>query len=188
MKWIDSIANNLIFPLVISVLTPVFTLVGSKLSSGDWLTWLNKIPLWGYVCFFGILLTWILFVCVFKRVRNLREKNLPHIPFVPPNRQYIDIGRLNHKKVSWILKIPAFWSATPLTEENINPDKIEVGTPPRCPKCDTEIEETETFWRKKKWACLRCGFKTKNDMSYCHEAVRAKKIAQSEWRSEYKKK
>jgi len=39
-----------------------------------------------------------------------------------------------------------------------------VETPPRCPKCETELEETRSFWGGYIWKCVNCGFKKETEI------------------------
>jgi hypothetical protein len=59
----------------------------------------------------------------------------------------------------------------------VDSTRIEVDTPPRSPQCETELEETETFFGNFRGPVLRCRFVVKNEMSYHREAVRVEKLA-----------
>ena len=101
--------------------------------------------------------------------------------YVSPRWGYTTVGTLNYKGVVWKTRIPSLAPWEDLTPARARASRVDIETPPRCPKCDTELEEQETFVGKYRWTCLRCGFSTKNDMSYYHESVRAETLAQSEW-------
>ena len=106
--------------------------------------------------------------------------------FSVPRWGYTVVGTLTYKKVVWRVQIPSPppWEALTLSEARSA--RVDIDTPPRCPKCDTELEETETFFGSYRWTCLRCGFATKNEMSFYREAVRAEKLAQSWWEKDPK--
>jgi ribosomal protein L37AE/L43A len=61
------------------------------------------------------------------------------------------------------------------------PHDLDIDTPPRCPKCETEIEQTRSFWGGYVWKCVKCGFQKRNRESYYREGERAEKIARREF-------
>ncbi len=77
---------------------------------------------------------------------------------------------------------PAPWDT--LTKSKAQSSRVDIELPPHCPKCDTELEETETFFGNNLWKCIRCGFSCKNKLSFYREALRAEKLAQSSWEKE----
>lgn len=188
-KTRDSFLDKVVWPLLVLALTPAFTLVGSKVQSGDWLTWLNVIPSGVYTIFFTLVGIWLIAGFTIRRIRRLKERNLPSLPsvFTVPQWGYTTVGKLQYKNVVWRVQIPspAPWDGG-LTFSEAHSSRVDIDTPPHCPKCDTELEETETFFGNYRWTCLRCGFTSKNEMSFYHEAARAEKIAQSSWEKEPK--
>jgi hypothetical protein len=182
-KTIETFLEKVAWPLLFAAILPMFTLFGSKLQSGDWLTWLKRVPSWGYIAFSGLTLGWLALAPVVRRFHHLRERNLPASPgfFTIPHWGYVTVGTLAHKNVIWRVQIPAPPPWETLTLAEARSARVDVETPPRCPKCDTALEETETFFGNFRWSCLRCGFFTKNNMSYYREALRAEKLAESCW-------
>lgn len=63
----------------------------------------------------------------------------------------------------------------------VNPSTIEANTPPRCPKCKTELEEESSFWGGYVWRCVQCGYKKRNRKNFYTESDRATRIAKREW-------
>lgn len=182
----DQFLDKVVWPLMLLALTPAVTLIGSKVQSGDWLTWLNVIPSWAYTSFFSIVGIWFIGSVIARRLKTLKERNLPSLPlaFTIPQWGYTRVGTLNYKRVVWRVRVP---SPAPWQNFSKNDVRVDIETPPHCPKCDTEIEEAETFFGGKRWLCICCGYATKNSISFYHEAVRAEKIAQSWWEEESKK-
>jgi ribosomal protein S27AE len=178
-----SFPEKVLWPLVVLALTPSATLLGSKLQSGDWLSWMKKLPSWAYWAFFVVVLGFLLLGAIVRRRAHLRRKNLPFLlPIVvSPRWGYTIVGTLGYKGVVWRTRIPSLAPWEELTLARAQASRVDIETPPRCPKCDTELEEHETFFGNYRWLCLRCGFSAKNEMSYYHEAVRAETIGQSEW-------
>jgi tRNA(Ile2) C34 agmatinyltransferase TiaS len=39
---------------------------------------------------------------------------------------------------------------------------VRVRTPPKCPDCRTELEESQGFFGRYCWKCVKCDFKKKN--------------------------
>lgn len=187
-KTAESFLDKVGWPLLVLALGPTVTLIGSKIQAGDWLAWLKMIPSWGYTYFFAVTAAWILLGPIVRRVRHLRQRNLPSIPaiFTVPRWGYVTVGTLNYRDVVWRVRIPAPPPWEGLSHREAKAARVDVETPPHCPKCDTELEQTETFFGNYRWSCLRCDFSTKNKLSYFHESMRAEKIAQSWWEKEPK--
>lgn len=177
----ESFLDKVVWPLLVLGLTPTVTLLGSKVQSGNWLSWMQAIPSWAYGTFFASVMVWVAVGVIIRRVKHLKERNLPKVIRTISGWGYVTVGKLTHRDVVWLYRIPAPPSWASLTIDTARNSRVSVATPPRCPKCDTELEETETFLGRYRWACLRCGFTRKNGMSYYHEAVRGEKLAQSEW-------
>jgi len=57
---------------------------------------------------------------------------------------------------------------------------FDIVTPPRCPRCKTELEQKQGFWGGYRWKCVQCGFKKWKRHSYYQEADRALKILRHE--------
>ena len=184
----ETFLNKVVWPFLVLALTPTVTLIGSKVQSGDWLTWLKAIPSWIYTAFFGTIAFWVIIGFIVRRVHHLRQRNLPSIPsiFTIPRWGYVTVGTLTYKDVTWRVQVtaPPPWEVLSLS--TAREKNVSIETPPRCPKCDTELEEAETFFGNYRWTCVRCDYSTKNNMSYYHESVRAEKLAQSWWEKEPK--
>ena len=109
---------------------------------------------------------------------------------IQPNIKIIDIplydgvkcGEIKLFNAIWEIRAPVPSSPPFLLEQHdflINPEEIEIVVPPRCPKCRTELEEKERkilFWRKYKWICVGCGFRTNSKESYYIVADKVKRI------------
>lgn len=162
--------------LLLVVLTPLAASIGSRILSGEWLAWLSSITSL-YTLGFGSLCLMIGFV--WYRISHLNKQNLPK-----PRRisvihlyGYRCIGKLTYKDVKWVVQVP---NSSPC--ESLFPEEtkdVSVKIHPLCPKCETEIEETKTFFGSYLWTCINCGYKTKNDISYVNESVRAENLAKS---------
>lgn len=182
-KATESLLEKVVWPLLLLALTPAVTLIGSKFQSGEWLAWFRRVPSWAFWLFFGTVALWLLLGIVIRRIKHLRSRNLPSLPsvFTIPQWGYVTVGTLIYKGVVWRCRIPAPPPWEGLTIETARTERVDVETPPHCPKCDTEIEEHETFFGNYRWICVRCGFSQTNKMSFYHEAVRAEKLAQVDW-------
>jgi hypothetical protein len=183
----DGLLDKVIWPLLLLAFTPAATLIGSRIQSGEWLTWLTAIPSWAYTAFFAMIGLWFVGGIVIRRFKALKQRNLPSLPMaftVVPRWGYTIVGTLNYKGVIWRVRIPspAPWKSFSMREARSS--RVDIETPPHCPKCDTELEETETFFGGHRWTCLRCGFSIKNEISFYREAIRAEKLAQSWWEKE----
>ena len=185
-KTTDSLLKQVVWPLTLLAFTPAITLIGSKLQSDDWLAWLRVIPSWAIWAFFGALLSWYLGGIIIRRIKHLKSSNLPSLPmcFSIPAWGYTTVGNLTYQEVVWRIRVPAQPPWQSFSWKESRAERVDVEIPPHCPKCDTELEEIETFLGDYRWTCIRCNFMKKNCISFYYEAVRAEKLAQSHWEKE----
>lgn len=185
-KIVLSLFNKAVWPLLVLILTPTATLLGGKLQSGKWLGWFGVVPNWLYFAFAGVFLTWLFLALICRRVRKLKRANLPTLPlfYATPMWGHTRVAELKYRGVLWriLARNPAPWEE--IKVRDLCRAGVEIETPPVCPKCKTELEETETFLGRFRWTCVRCGFSAKNKLSYVHEATRAEKLAQSHMQNE----
>lgn len=122
-----------------------------------------------------LLLGLIVFVAA-KRIKEVRNSNTSSFVSkeIPPRLGWKKIRELEYKGVIWEIRERRD-SYTHLEPET----KINVKTPPSCPKCRTEIEQTRRFWGGYVWKCINenCRFKKRNKDSYHQEAKRVEKLA-----------
>jgi ribosomal protein L37AE/L43A len=179
MKIFEKLFEHLLAPVLVIIFTPIATIAGSKLTTNNWTQFIEKIPSWIIYTFFVVIIIWFVIILIRKRLKVIEEDNYPILPFISrtPIYGYENIGQLKYARVKWNILHPAnpTWVST-----NINPNDIEVDTPPICPDCNTEIKEMKNFWGKYVWSCVKCGFKTKSKLSYWIIEEDIKKIAKSE--------
>jgi hypothetical protein len=178
----DSLLNKG-WALLIIVLTPILTvlgtLIGSKVQSGNWLTWLKAmlagLSTTSLMLIGSGLVAVFIAILVFRRISRLKERNLS-LASTFPGWGYTRVGQILHSKVIWRVMVPS--------DEMTDAFRVTVGMPPYCPKCDTELEETGTFFGRYRWTCVRCGFSCKNARRFVYESDRAERLAQSYWEKE----
>jgi len=111
----------------------------------------------------------------------MEERSLNLGISVISNPGWVTIGKIDYNGLVWRIIIPA------PAEKSFNPiplSSIEVEIPPRCPNCETEIEELSNHSGRVVWRCVRCGFKKRNRDGYFTEKHRAEKIARRELEDE----
>jgi hypothetical protein len=154
------------------------TAIWSKVQTGDWSALLQQTSWTVWAC---IGVAFLVFHLVHGRLRNMRNA-LPG-PILLTSNSFLPrtvVGKVTHAGVVWTIVAPGpllwhdpqRWTAAPFT--------IEAVTPPLCPKCGTEIEETPSFWGGVKWTCIACDFRKRNLAATYLEADRAGKIARRE--------
>jgi ribosomal protein L37AE/L43A len=183
MKIIQFLLNRIVAPLVVTLFTPIIIAIASKINNGDWLKLFGLIPNTLWIIFGVLIFLWVIIIAIHNRVKKLQKLDASPGIFIisTPLFGWVNIGILNYAGVLWRVcaPAPAPWeSSDPL---KISPSRIEVDTPPRCPNCETEIEESHSFWGGYIWRCVNCGFKRRNRDSYYRERDRAEKIARREW-------
>jgi hypothetical protein len=148
-KIVSSFFGKAVWPLLVLILTPVATLLGGKLQSGGWLGWIGVIPLWVYFVFGGAVLVWLTATLLFRRMRKLKNANLPALPLFYSTSMwgYTRVAELPYKRVLWriLARNPPAWENMTV-RELCKTQGVEIETPPICPNCKTELEETETLF------------------------------------------
>ena len=188
MKQLRNLRTSLLdkvgYPLLVALMTPFAFSVISKARTRGWSKWYTYIPMsWWMVLALGVP-GLIVFAITRKRRKRLEELNAgPPIRIVSmPLFGWVTIGRLTYADVVWLVRAHA---PNPIADldrrEQVDACTIEVETPPRCPDCETEIEESHSFWGGYVWKCVGCGFKKRSRDSYYDEEERAEKIARRQF-------
>jgi len=182
------ILDRLVFPLFVFILTPIVAIIGSEVSTGEWLGWISKVPTLAYFIVTLVMVLWLSVILVRKRLNYLREQDAGiGIAIVSnPIFGWIELDEIRYKEVIWRTRTPAPGIGGSFDPKELSPDAIQVQTPPRCPECQTEIEESHSFWGGYLWRCVQCGFMKRNRDSFYREFRRAERIAQRKW-EEYQK-
>lgn len=96
---------------------------------------------------------------------------------IPPNG-WKKIGEILYADVKWIIRAPRP-SRYETEDEYLRdfPEKIDILTPPRCPNCKAELEESKAFLWGYLWKCVLCEFQKRNREKFYVEAGRALIIA-----------
>ena len=141
--------------------------------------------MWVILAFLLVCSVWCAVALVVRRISRLRQRNQPAVvpAFALPPWGYKTVGELPFRGVIWRMRVPAVspWQRDLMDESGSDGLRVDVELPPRCPKCGTEIEETETFFGKYRWTCIQCGYAVKNALSYDYEVSRAERLGQARW-------
>ena len=176
MNIAQFLRDQIVAPLVVTVLASIIIGIASQISTGYWMTWFDLIPITAWKIFGIIIILWI----IIARSKQLQKSNTGPRVIIGPLK-WTPIGKLPFAGVVWKLRASEF----ALMERTIRPNidvEIDVEIPPRCPECETELEESHSFWGLwYNWSCVRCGFQKRNRHSYYQEQERAKKLARREW-------
>lgn len=179
-KVITKIIDNFVFPLIVVIFLPTVVSVVSKFYTGNWFNYAKSIPRIYRIMFITIFCLWLLASIIYRRKKLVDELNSDSFIgfYVIPAYGWIKVGEIQYADLLWNIKVPAPspWSDS----ESINTNRVEADTPPRCPKCKTEIEQSSSFWGGYIWQCVACGYRKKSKGSYYKEAKRVKKIAKRE--------
>jgi len=183
MRIVQFLLDKIVAPLLVVLLTPIMIGIVSKINTGDWMKLFGFIPNTLWIVFGLVIFLWIVMIVIRRRIRQLQELNAgPGIFAIStPAFGWITIGKLNYAGVVWRIRAPAPTPWESFNPLRISPSSIEVETPPRCPKCETELEQSHSFWGGYIWRCVGCVFLKRNRDSYYKESERAEKIARREW-------
>jgi len=181
MKVINLLLDKIVVPVLLALLIPIVTGIGSKASTGNWLEWFASVPSQVWITLAIIFAFWILVIVIRTRIKHLHKESQSPISIISiPYGGWRNVGKLKYADVIWIVRAPA----TPwyeLDPKPITSQDLDIDIPPRCPECETEIEQTQSFWGGYIWKCVKCGFQKRNRESYYREEERAKKIARRDF-------
>jgi len=183
MKIVQFLLDKIVAPLLVVLLTPIIISIASKINTGDWMEWFSLIPNTLWIVFGLVIFLWVIIIAIRSRVKQLQKLDAGPGVFVisTPAFGWITIGKLNYAGVVWRVRAPAPSPWESFNLSMISPSNIEMETPPRCPKCETELEQSHSFWGGYIWRCVGCGFQKRSRDSYYKEGERAEKIARREW-------
>ncbi len=175
----ESILNNLAIPVLLAVLLPIAGALGSFLSTGEWIAWIQLIPWYGWIIFLLLILVWIIAIFIYRRFKKIKDTG-PTIFGIPYVYKRHVVGELPYAGVIWKIYVDFTEPFDSLETTAIK--NFDAEATPRCPdnNCKTELEEQKSFWGGYIWSCPRCGFKKKNKDSRYTESERAAKIARSD--------
>ena len=180
MKIIQYLLDKIVAPLFVGLLLTIIIAIASKINTGDWIEWFGLIPNTWWIGFGLVISLWVIIIAIRNRVKQTHESDSISFASVP-RFGWVPIIGINYAGVGWRIRAPA----TAPWESSMNyPSSIDVETPPRCPKCETEIEQSRGFWGGYIWKCVRCDFQKRNRDSYYKEKKRVKKIAKRELESQ----
>lgn len=163
----------------ISGIISLFLTGGSFYSTGDFWNWGFQEPLLLTFPSVFICLSIVFLIMAYDSHQKAKTGRVRAFGRKTPRLGSVPIGNMPHAGVIWkIIGLKEYpWD----TRETINPEQIEVEETPRCPECGTELEQTQTFFKKYSWNCVNCGFSYKNSDSFSVEKERARKKAKREW-------
>ena len=180
MKIIKYLFNNIVSPLIVMILFSLILGVGSKLDTGDWIKWFVFIPKNIWIVIGIMFFLWIIIILRLKQIK--KSKSGPSFYTITnPLYGWKNIGKLEYAGVLWRLRAPGPETFKNFDPSDVSPSDIEAEIPPRCPKCETELEQSNNFFGGYIWKCVNCGFEKKNKYSYYKESDRVEKIARRDW-------
>jgi hypothetical protein len=183
MKIIHFLLTNIFAPLVVALLSATIIGTGSKVDTGNWVKWFEKIPKNLWIIIVAVILVWFIIIIIRKRNRQLQETDNGPSAYVIPTARWgwMTIEEIDYSGVVWRIDAPVPSPGSTFGPMTVSPKNIIVDTPPRCPKCKTELEESSSFWGGYIWKCVRCDFRKRNRNNYHFEAERVEKIARRDW-------
>lgn len=184
MKITQFLLDKIIGPLVVYILWLLITSILSKMNTGDWLQFFRRISITTWLIAGIVFLAWIIFVVIRNRIKYIKNLDAGPPIFVShtPVYGWVDIrAAIDYAGVKWRIIAPAPRPGEIFNPVMVPPSMIEVRTPPRCPKCGTELEESRRFWGSYIWKCVSCGEEIKNRDSYDRVVERVKKIVRCNW-------
>jgi len=123
----------------------------------------------------AIIIGAILGLIIFGGVLAYRQKkgNGFFISSFNDYKNYITVATIDYSDVKWEIGMPY--------QRCSNKSQLHAKLPPRCPECQTELDQEKSKVGGYVWKCVRCNFKKRNKKSYWDERERVEKIARRLW-------
>ena len=181
---VNWLLDKTIVPILLIVLTPIITGIGSKVSTDNWFEWFATTPVLVWVILAIILIPWIAFA-IYHRIKHLRRENWSVRPLrFKPSGGWETIYKIEHAGVIWNVRVPV--QASTFKRRKVPTlDDLDIEIPPRCPKCSTKLEEIKSFWCGYVWKCVNCGFHKRNRDDWFKEERRVIKLAERRFEEIY---
>jgi hypothetical protein len=145
--------------VLISIFLPqIFNLAGLVFPMGGFSAWLQSLPAWWWLIFSALILFGFTVVAIYKRIR---------IPY---------------NDVIWIVQRDGRGpDARRLIPRNDpRPSEIQIATPARCAKWETELKEKRRFLGGFLRYCIKCGFKKRSEESFYDTSKNVELLARRE--------
>ena len=159
---------------MVLVLTPSAIAIGSYMTTGNVMDWIYLVPWWGWNLSFGVNTVWIIAIIVTHRLKEIKKPGISVTPF--SSYGYGEIGSIDYADVKWRVQAPFKEPWGGLLD--YTPKRIRISTPPRCPKCETKIEEEKTFWGGYIWKCPTWDFSKRSQQRCYNVSKSVENIAQ----------
>ena len=173
MKFRDFLYQVILLVLSI-VLPPILSTYWSYLQTGDYFYWFSNYPL--REISLGLTVLCFILALTFIRLKMINQNRFG--VHTASRYGYEEIGSsIEYEGLKWRIIAPR---AGPYDRSDLDtsPNRLRIRMPPRCPKCETEIEQSQSFWGGYVWKCVACGFKKKSRDSFNTVKERVEKIAQ----------
>jgi hypothetical protein len=179
LSTVKALLRSLVAPLLVALLTPAATAVGSRLTSGSWVTWFLFVPVWVWPTACVAFLGWMLVILVRRRRQQMALRMLyPRLDGGGAWGKKV-LGDLDYAGVRW-RAYTTEWHEL-VMDEDISPDNVHVEQVPRCPRCATEMGERARFWGGFDWSCCRCHFHVRASSTFGTVSIDAGRVARSMW-------
>jgi len=156
--------KNLVLKLLFLLLAPSVATIGLRLAQFDWFDF----PYIWLVIPISVIVISIIIIII--RFRQIGSGNIGGL--VMGVHDYPTRYEYPHEGVIWHIGI---------RDLAMSASDVEVKTPPRCPKCKTELGQSKSFWGGRKWKCPRGDFMKKSKKSFYEISKSLEKIVRRDW-------
>src|SRR4030095_2295810 len=142
--WSKVIAQIIIFlgsALILAL--PIY----SKITKGDYLILLVDNWIMLTFVFLGLLI-----ILLFLKLLKKKPEAYAAVDWIPA-RGWEDLGEKEYFGVYSVVRKPLGDIMDVYFPTNAKPEDLRIKTPPRCPKCSTDLKEKKGFWRFKWFLC-----------------------------------
>ena len=169
--------QGLVYPLIVFVLIQLIGPILSGLTEGK-----IAIPSSVTYTIAALALVWGLLVALGKVAAGRRKRARGPGPAIGHGQltSVRKVLELTHAGVMWYVVRwhgPNEWADQPIPLDRV---ALHVQTPPRCPECLTELDQSQRFWGSWTWSCPACDFEVRARQDFELESMRAMKLAKRE--------
>jgi hypothetical protein len=146
-----NLINNFIYPTLSFIFGGLILGIISKTNTGQFFKYFLATPVYIWIIIGVIIIIWILLLNRRRKVKLAYSYIINKLLYSSAT-EYIHLFQITYKKLNWNIKGEFYRGDADFS-------CIESDTPPRCPRCNTEIEEYANllFWGYR-WRCPSCKF------------------------------
>jgi hypothetical protein len=163
-KSTELFIGQFVYPLLIVVITGGMGVLLSKIITGNWFTYFERLKSIYWLLIVGVIVLFFIIRIILDIRLKTAQSNIYAGPIRQDNYDYQEIDEITYASVVWPIMRRVYGPYVQVPEPS--PDELVIDLPPRCPKCRTDLEQKKAFWGYYKLSCPRGDFHKRRWKSY----------------------